>query len=107
MIGGMTGVTTDVIPFGFATGAIPAYLTGLNIVGLKRRGYSRSDMHRIRSAYRLLFHGAGTFAERMKTAEADFASDPLVGKILNFIRAKRPRHLMMAEVEKAGASDET
>ena len=64
MIGGMTGVTSDVIPFGFATGAIPAYLAGLNMVGLKRRGHSRDDMHRIRSAYRLLFLGTGTFAER-------------------------------------------
>ena len=48
MIGGVTGVTTDVIPFGFAMGPIPAYLAGLNVVGLKRRGYSRADMHRIR-----------------------------------------------------------
>ncbi len=106
MIGGVTGVTTDVIPFGFAMGPIPAYLAGLNVVGLKRRGYSRADMHRIRSAYRLLFHGPGTFAERAKAAETEFAGDPVVGKILDFIRAKRPRPLMMAAVEKAGASDE-
>ncbi len=106
MIGGITGVTTDVIPFGFAKGAIPAYLAGLNMVGLKRRGYSREDMHRIRSAYRLLFHGPGTFAERAMTAEAKFAGDPVVGKILDFIRAKRSRQLMMAAVAKAGASDE-
>jgi UDP-N-acetylglucosamine acyltransferase len=106
MIGGVTGVTTDVIPFGFAMGPIPAYLAGLNVVGLKRRGYSRADMHRIRSAYRLLFHGPGTFAERTKTAEAEFAGDPVVAKILDFIRAKRSRQLMMAAVEKTGLSDE-
>jgi len=106
MIGGITGVTTDVIPFGFAMGPIPAYLAGLNVVGLKRRGYTRADMHRIRSAYKLLFHGAGTFAERAKAAETEFAGDPVVGKILDFINAKRPRQLMMAEVQKAGASGE-
>jgi len=106
MISGIAGVTTDVIPFGFALGPIPAHLAGLNVIGLKRRGYTREDMHRIRSAYRLLFHGPGTFADRIKAAEADFSGDALVGKILDFIRAKRPRQLMMAAVEQAGASDE-
>ena len=107
MIGGMTGVTKDVIPFGFATGPIPAYLAGLNIVGLRRRGHSRDEIHRVRRAYRLLFLGEGTFAARMRTAEAEFAGDPLVATMLNFIRAKRSRPLMMREVEQAGASDET
>jgi UDP-N-acetylglucosamine acyltransferase len=107
MIGGVTGVTTDVIPFGFAMGPIPAYLAGLNVVGMRRRGFSRSDMHRIRRAYRMLFHGPGTFAERHKAAEAEFAGDTLVGKILDFIRAKRPRQLMMPEVAKVGSDDET
>ncbi|MET0670968.1 MAG: acyl-ACP--UDP-N-acetylglucosamine O-acyltransferase [Xanthobacteraceae bacterium] len=106
MIGGVAGVTKDVIPFGFAMGPIPAYLAGLNVIGLKRRGYSRSDLERIRRAYRMLFQGPGTFAERTKSAAAEFAGDPLVGKILDFIRAKRRRQLMMAELEKAGASDE-
>ena len=107
MIGGLTGITTDLIPFGFAAGAIPAYLAGLNIVGLKRRGVSRADMHRIRSAYRLLFLGGGTFAERTRIAEVEFAGDPLVGKILDFIHAKRPRPLMMrAPSDQSGASDE-
>jgi UDP-N-acetylglucosamine acyltransferase len=106
MIGGVTGVTTDVIPFGFAMGPIPAYLAGVNMVGLKRRGYSRDEMHRVRRAYRLLFHGPGTFSERIKVADSEFAGDSLVGKILAFIHAKRPRKLMMAEVEKAGASEE-
>lgn len=106
MISGIAGVTTDVIPFGYAMGPIPAHLAGLNIVGLKRRGFSRPDMHRIRSAYRMLFHGAGTFAERTKTAEAEFGRDPLICKILDFIRAKRHRQLMMAGVEKADTSGE-
>jgi UDP-N-acetylglucosamine acyltransferase len=107
MVGGLSGVTTDVIPFGFATGPIPAYLAGLNVVGLRRRGHSRDEIHRVRRAYRTLFLGTSTFAERLKVAEAEFAGDPLVGKILDFIRAKRTRPLMMVEVEQAGASDET
>ncbi len=61
---------------------------------------------RIRRAFRMLFLGPGTFAERTKSTEITFAGDPLVGKILDFIRAKRRRQLMMAELEKADASDQ-
>ncbi len=105
MIAGVCGVVTDIIPFGVARGANPAHLRGLNILGLRRRGHSRTDIHRVRSAYQLLFHGAGSFADRVENAEAEFAHDPLVGKILDFIRAKRPRPLMRAEND--GAHDET
>jgi len=106
MIGGIAGVTTDVIPFGFVMGPIPAFLGGLNVVGMKRRGYSRDDMHRIRRAYRLLFHGTGVFAERLAQAQQEYASDPLAIKIIDFIRAKRKRRLMMASTGKADLSDE-
>jgi UDP-N-acetylglucosamine acyltransferase len=106
MIGGIAGVTTDVIPFGFVMGPIPAFLAGLNVVGMKRRGYSRADMHRVRSAYRMLFLGSGVFAERLAKAEAEFAGDPLVAKILDFVRAKRKRQLMMPGAGKVDASDE-
>ena len=105
MIAGVSGVVTDIIPFGVARGANPAQLRGLNILGLRRRGHSRADIHRTRSAYQLLFHGAGPFSERVKAAEVEFAGDLLVGKILDFIRAKRPRPLMRAEDD--GANDET
>jgi UDP-N-acetylglucosamine acyltransferase len=49
MIAGVSGVREDVIPFGFALGQT-AELVGLNIVGLRRRGISRADMHRLRRA---------------------------------------------------------
>ena len=97
MIGGMTGVATDVIPFGFAIGPIAAYLVGLNVVGLRRRGYSRDDMHRMRARLPACCSSVpGTFAERARPREAEFAGDPVVGKIIDFIRAKRSRQLMMA-----------
>jgi UDP-N-acetylglucosamine acyltransferase len=106
MIGGVSGVTADVIPFGFAKGQI-ADLAGLNVIGLKRRGFAHVDIHRIRRAYRSLFLGAGTFAERIRSAEAEFQGDPLVGKILDFIRAKRSRPLMMAGADQDDTDDAT
>ena len=59
MVGGMSGVEADIIPFGMVIGN-RAYLSGLNIVGLKRRGFSRDEIHALRNAYRLLFGPEGT-----------------------------------------------
>jgi UDP-N-acetylglucosamine acyltransferase len=97
MIAGLSGVASDIIPFGFAQGAAPALLRGLNVVGLRRRGHSRDEIHRVRSAYKLLFHRTEPFAERVNAAETEFTGDPLVGKIIEFIRSKRPRPLMRAD----------
>ena len=97
MLGGMSGITRDVIPFGFAFGP-KAELVGLNIVGMKRRKYSRADLHRIRSAYRILFFGDWTFADRLKRTEAEFKDDPLVAKIVAFIREGGTRPPMMPAI---------
>jgi UDP-N-acetylglucosamine acyltransferase len=104
MLGGMSGITRDVIPFGFAFGP-KADLVGLNVVGLKRRKASRSDIHRIRQAYEMLFCGAGTFVERFDCASEKFSADPVIGKIIAFIREGRKRPLMMPASGEAGASD--
>jgi UDP-N-acetylglucosamine acyltransferase len=95
MIAGMTAARDDIIPFGFVLGQT-GELVGLNIVGLRRRGASRSDMHRLRRAYRLLFFGAGRFAERVEAVASEFAGDPVVGKIVAFIRDGGSRPLMKA-----------
>ncbi len=50
-IGGLAGVEHDVIPYGIALGN-RAHLAGLNVVGLKRRGFSREVIHDLRRAYR-------------------------------------------------------
>jgi UDP-N-acetylglucosamine acyltransferase len=62
------------------------------MVGLKRRKFGRADLHRIRDAYQMLFFGEDTFAERLRRSVATFPDDPVVGKILSFIRegGKRP-----------------
>jgi UDP-N-acetylglucosamine acyltransferase len=101
MIGGMSGIGGDVIPFGFVFGT-RAKLVGLNVVGLKRRGQSREDMHSVRRAYRSLFLGAGEFRQRLETVAAEFAGNPLVDKIVAFIRAGGSRPLLMSERARDG-----
>ncbi len=104
MIVGMSGVRADVIPFGMAQGPL-AYLVGLNVVGMRRRGLSKADIHGVRAAYRDLFFGDGEFRARIDTVESEYASNPLVARMFEFIRAgKRP--LTMA-IKRTGADDGT
>jgi UDP-N-acetylglucosamine acyltransferase len=104
MIVGMSGVRADVIPFGMAQGPL-AFLIGLNVVGMRRRGLSKAEIHGVRSAYRELFFGAGEFRARIERVAADYASNPLVARMFEFIRSgKRP--LTMA-IKRAGADEET
>jgi len=91
-LGGMSGLENDLIPYGMALGN-RAHLSGLNIVGLQRRGFSRNDIHDLRRAYRLLFADEGTLVERMEDVSQEFASHPIVQEILEFIRAGGKRSL--------------
>jgi UDP-N-acetylglucosamine acyltransferase len=93
MLAGLSGASTDIIPFGFAVGQI-ANLVGLNVVGLRRRGASRAELRRLREAYRALFLGDGVFADRIDKVANAFADDPLVQKVIAFIRAGGKRRLM-------------
>ena len=69
MIVGMSGVRADVIPFGMAQGPL-AFLVGLNVVGMRRRGLSKAEIHGVRDAYRELFFGEGAFRARIDTVAA-------------------------------------
>lgn len=95
MVAGVTGVGADIIPYGFAIGQ-RGFLDGLNVVGLRRRGYSRFDIQRLRQAYRNLFLTSGHHKDRLEAVARDFASDPLVGKVVTFIRGGGSRPLMKA-----------
>jgi UDP-N-acetylglucosamine acyltransferase len=86
MVVGLSGVRADVIPFGLVQGPL-ADLIGLNVVGMRRRGSSKADIHRLRQAYEAMFFGAGTFRERLDHVAAQNGADPLVGKVIAFIRA--------------------
>ena len=88
MIGGMSGVEKDVIPYGLVMGD-RARLAGLNLVGLERRGFQKDEIHALRAAYRLLFGNEGTFAERMEEVGRDMGQQALVADVLSFARTSR------------------
>jgi UDP-N-acetylglucosamine acyltransferase len=100
-VGAMATVVRDVIPYGSVWGN-HAHLEGLNLVGLKRRGFSREQINTLRVAYRLLFADEGSFQERVDDVAETYAEAPEVMEVIDFIRAdlqaKRPLCMPAREV---------
>jgi UDP-N-acetylglucosamine acyltransferase len=92
MISGLTGLRGDVIPFAVAVGG-SARLTGINVVGMRRRKYSVEDVRAVRRAYRMLFSGEGDLDGRVAALEGEFAGVPAVADIVAFVRTPRKRPL--------------
>jgi UDP-N-acetylglucosamine acyltransferase len=90
MIGGMSGVERDVIPYGQVMGD-RARLCGLNIIGMQRRGFSREDIQGLRSAYQFLFASDGTLGDRVIETAERFGDIGPVDDIIEFIRADSSR----------------
>jgi UDP-N-acetylglucosamine acyltransferase len=101
MIGGMSGVERDVIPYGQVMGE-RARLTGINIVGIQRRGFSREDIQGLRSAYQFLFHAGGTLSDRVNETADRFAGIAPVEEIIAFIRADSNRAICQPKEANAG-----
>ncbi|HEX8232231.1 MAG TPA: acyl-ACP--UDP-N-acetylglucosamine O-acyltransferase [Caulobacteraceae bacterium] len=92
-IGGLAPVTKDVIPFALVGN--DAHLEGMNLVGLKRRGFGRDTIKDLRAAYRLLFADEGSFQERVEDVARVFAHSSQVMEVVDFIRADAARPLCM------------
>ncbi len=93
-VGGLAAVVADVIPYGSVVG-VHAHLAGLNIVGLKRRGFSRAQIHELRAAYRMLFAEEGTLQERIDDVIERFANIPEAMEIINFVKVETSRPLCL------------
>ncbi|MEK6733670.1 MAG: acyl-ACP--UDP-N-acetylglucosamine O-acyltransferase [Pseudomonadota bacterium] len=85
MIGGMSGVAEDVIPYGVVMGD-RAHLAGINVVGLKRRNFTKESMQNIRGAFEKLFlEDGGTFSERLKTLQEEYSDSEEVMLMISFL----------------------
>jgi len=93
-VGGLSKLERDLIPYGTATGN-PAELSGLNLVGLKRRGFDREAIHNLRTAYRMIFASEGTLRERVDDAAAIFPNDQLVQDVVKFLIAAKDNPLTL------------
>lgn len=98
IIGGMSGVENDVIPYGSVIGE-RASLAGLNLVGLKRRNFDRETIHALRTAYKMLFDAdTGTLFERSAKVQEAFQKFPPVQEIIGFMEDKGVRSLCTPRV---------
>jgi UDP-N-acetylglucosamine acyltransferase len=96
MIGGVSGVEADVIPFGSVIGN-RARLAGLNVVGLKRRGFDKAQIQLLHNAFRDLFRRDGVFAQRLAAVRANYGDEALIAEVLAFVDAPSHRGLIRAE----------
>jgi len=92
IIGGGTAVTADVIPFGLASGPRGS-LHGLNVVGLRRRGFSADQLKQLKRAYAAIFNKDGLFRENVARTRAELGSHDMVDELVSFIEDGQDRAL--------------
>jgi UDP-N-acetylglucosamine acyltransferase len=100
IIGGMSGVESDVIPFGRVKGE-RAFLAGLNLIGLERRGFDKDSIKNLQRAFNQLFGEEGTMEQRIDSVAQDFANDEGVMRVIDFARNKNKFPLCQPQ-KKAG-----
>lgn len=93
IIGAVTMVTHDVIPYGLVHAARGS-LEGLNLVGLKRRGVAKADITALRAAFQALAQGDGSFQERAERLAADPSPSPYVRDVVEFVLGATDRSFL-------------
>ncbi len=87
-VGGGSRVAKDVLPFVKVAGT-PPKVSGLNTVGLKRRGFDDSQLDRIRAAYRLIYRSGLNVSQALERMEIEIESSPEIDTLLDFIRGSQ------------------
>ena len=94
MLGATCTVLKDMPPFTIAGGGYHMRLSGLNTVGLKRKGFTNDDIRALKEVYRIVFKGSGLLKERLAEAEALHFNNPHVDALIEFVRSSE-RGVMM------------
>jgi len=90
MIGGMSGVTKDVPPYCLLAGGYRSGLSGLNLIGLKRKGFNATQVGRLKEIYRILLQESGKRDQRLIEAEALLQEgDDVAREIIEFVRSTK------------------
>ena len=95
MIGGMTGVLSDVIPFGLSLGNRNS-LAGLNLIGLRRAKVSNENIKIIQEAYNTIFKSTN-FRSNIENLNSDIKKNQFVSKIIDFINSDKKRAIAVPE----------
>ena len=95
MIGGMTGVLSDVIPFGLSLGN-RNNLAGLNLIGLRRAKVTNENIKIIQEAYNIIFKSSN-FRSNIENLNSDTKKNQFVSKIIDFINSDKKRAIAVPE----------
>ena len=91
MIGGMTGVLHDVIPYGLSIGN-RNYLQGLNLIGLRRADFKNKDILGLTEAYKEIF-ATKNLTDNLSKLNGEFKANPLVKNVIEFITKDKKRSI--------------
>ncbi len=97
MIGGMTGVLKDVIPFGLSFGN-RNYLRGINLIGLKRKKYDNKKIMELNSAFKKIF-SSKNLHENLSKINGEYRENNLVAEVINFISKDKKRPICTPQSE--------
>ena len=102
MIGAFSGIAQDIPPFTLSSGS-RAKLYGLNLVGLRRHGFSRGLIEDLAKAYKILFRGKQTLKEAAARAARELPATPELERLLEFVKASK-RGICKSTTAKAALS---
>ena len=97
MIGGMTGVLKDVIPFGLSIGN-RNYLRGINLIGLKRKKYDNKKIMELDSAFKKIF-SSKNLHENLSKINGEYKGNDLVVEVIKFISKDKKRPICTPDSE--------
>ena len=94
-IGGYSVITKDALPYGRTVGSRPARVFGLNLIGLRRRGFSDETLRKLRAAYRYLTQSKLNTTQAVARFEEDSTlACPEVENLVQFIHTA-PRGVIL------------
>jgi len=88
IVGGLSGVTLDIPPYTRSAG-FRTKLFGLNIVGLKRQGFTSEQIRRLKRAYKILFQSGEILEKAVERVRAEVESDPHVENMIRFLQESK------------------
>ena len=97
MVGGMTGVLKDVIPFGLSFGN-RNYLKGINLIGLRRNKYKNKTIIELDKAYKKIF-SSSNLHENLSKINGEYKENDLVKEVINFIEKDKKRPICTPQSE--------
>jgi UDP-N-acetylglucosamine acyltransferase len=102
---GCSAIPGDVIPFGVARGNL-AKLRGLNVIGMRRSGMPRAEIHAARKAYRIVFDRSRPMSENVAAAAIELAGSPSAMKIIDFLGSREKRYFVTPALDDDGGEDD-